>query len=232
MTLRVIGAGFGRTGTDSIRVALEQLLGGRCYHMKVLVSRRDHQERWAEFARSGRREMDWRALFEDYVATVDWPAANFYAEIMDAFPEAKVLLSVRDPGSWFESFQVLVRIMSVVSKLPFVPRLREMNAIHDEIAWHEFADRRDRASCIEVFERHIEEVKANVPPERLLVYRVQDGWGPLCRFLEVDVPSSPFPHLNSRSEIRRFAASLVAREASAEALDATANVFRRLRPRK
>ena len=210
--MRVIGAGFGRTGTDSIRRALERLLGGRCYHMKELAQRRDHVDPWWSFAQNGCAGMDWVALFEDYEATVDWPCANYYAEILEAFPDAKVLLSVRDPDAWFESFQVLVRIMRAFGAFSFVPTIGKVKAFHDTAVWHRFEDLSDRDKCIEVFERHNAEVQARVPADRLLVYRVQEGWGPLCEMLEVDVPDEPFPHVNSRAEIQRFAAKIIARE--------------------
>lgn len=210
--MQVIGAGFGRTGTDSIRHALQRLLGGRCYHMKELVARRDHHEAWLRFAESGRQGMDWEALFADYAATVDWPAANYFEELMEAFPDAKVLLSVRDPDAWFESFQTLVRILRALGWLSFVPRIREMRRFHDTAVWNAFTDLTDRASCIEVFERHNARVRALVPPDRLLVYRVQEGWEPLCAFLGIDVPDEPFPHVNSRGDVQRFAARAVARE--------------------
>lgn len=222
--MKVIGAGFGRTGTDSIRHALEFLLDGRCYHMKELATRHDHGERWSDFVAG--RGMDWAALFEDYEATVDWPGANYYAEIMAAFPEAKVLLSVRDPESWFDSFQELVRVMKVISVFSFIPRLRLMKRLHDVAVWREFEDLEDRAKCIEVFERHIEAVKAHVPEERLLVFRVQEGWDPLCEFLNVDVPKVPFPHVNSRGDIQRFAYGRVAREILSFPVERIRSVFR------
>jgi len=212
--VKVIGAGFGRTGTDSLRAALELLLGGRCYHMKELVRRPEHVAEWRKLVltQRARGAVNWRKIFDGYVATVDWPGANYYEEILAAYPDAKLLLSVRDPDAWFDSFQTLVKIMNAIGKLSFVPRLGFLKEFHDVAVWHEFTDLQDRASCIEVFERHIAEVQARVPADQLLVFRVQDGWDPLCRFLEVDVPDVPFPHVNTRGEIQRFAAKRVAKE--------------------
>ncbi len=216
--MKVIGAGLGRTGTDSLRHALARLLGGRCYHMKEVVARTDHHARWRAFIET--REMDWGALLEDYVATVDWPGAAFYEPLMQAFPDAKVLLSVRDPRDWAESFQVLVHFVGLARRLRFVPSLGAFARLHDEILWRDLGDPRDRDACVRFFEAHVEAVTARVPAERLLVYRVQEGWEPLCRFLEVEVPDEPFPHVNSRAELTRFARRRMAAEVLRAPLDA------------
>lgn len=206
--MKVIGAGFGRTGTESMKVALERLLGGRCYHMIEVIARPDHLKRWHGFARSGRAGMDWKTLFEDYEAGVDWPVCNYYRELMEVFPDARVVLTVRDPETWFDSFTVLVRINDIYAKLGMViPMFRRFTTMTDKAVWHIFGDRRDRhdrSRCVEVFKRHIEEVRAHVPPERLLVFDVREGWEPLCAFLGAAVPDEPFPHVNSRQDIERF----------------------------
>ncbi|MCA9714024.1 MAG: sulfotransferase family protein [Myxococcales bacterium] len=203
--MQLIGAGFGRTGTDSLKEALELLLDGRCYHMKEVLDRPEHLRRWSEFGARGRVGMDWETLLEDYVAGVDWPIANYWRELMEVYPDAKVLLSVREPDSWFDSLQVLVRFTRLVRRLSFIPRMRAMGRMIDTAVWHIFDDVTDRRRCVEVFERHIAEVKAAVPPDRLLVYRVQDGWAPLCAFLNVPIPEEPFPHRNTRRAFRRMA---------------------------
>ncbi|MCB9703787.1 MAG: sulfotransferase family protein [Myxococcales bacterium] len=213
--MKVIGAGYGRTGTDSLKEAIELLLGGRCYHMKEVLGRPEHLDRWVEFGARGRQGMDWEALFADYVACVDWPAANYYREIMAAFPDAKVLLSVRDPERWYDSLQVLVRISGAFGRLSFIPKFRKFKQMIAQVVWHVFPDVRDRRSTIEVYERHVAEVKAAVPAERLLVFDVRAGWGPLCAFLGVPVPDVPFPHRNTRGEIERFARRNMLREVMA-----------------
>lgn len=204
--MQVIGAGFGRTGTESMKVALERLLGGPCYHMKEVMANDGHLRRWEAFALAGRRDMDWRALLAGYEAGVDWPICNYYRELMAEFPEAKVVLTLREPDKWFDSFQILVRFSRLTGQLGvIVPRFRRFRTFIDGAVWHIFgdrADRRDRAHCIEVFNRHVEAVKASVPADRLLLFRVQEGWGPLCEFLRLPVPDEPFPHINSRRQVK------------------------------
>ncbi|MEZ4384989.1 MAG: sulfotransferase [Nannocystaceae bacterium] len=203
--MELIGAGYGRTGTDSLKEALELLLGGRCYHMKEVLADEAHLDRWVAFGERGRQGMDWEALFADFTACVDWPAAAYYKEIMAAFPDAKVLLSVRDPERWYDSFQVLVRISRTFGRLRFVPKFRKFTRMVETVVWHDLRDPTDRAASIADFNAHIAAVKAHVPPERLLVFDVRDGWGPLCEFLGVPVPSVPFPHKNRRGDVQRFA---------------------------
>lgn len=203
--MKIIGAGFGRTGTESTAEALEILLGGKCYHMNEVRAHPEHLERWYAFGRAGRTGMDWKALLTGYEAAVDWPICNYYRELMAAFPEAKVLLTDRDAEKWYDSFMNLVRVNAVVSRLRFlVPKFQKFATMIDTAVWHIFPDRYDRAQCIAVYKRHVEEVKRTVPPERLLVFRVQEGWEPLCRFLGVPVPDRPFPHRNTGEQFRRM----------------------------
>jgi len=181
--------------------------------MKEVLARPDHLKRWEAFARTGRRGMDWRTLLDGYVASVDWPLCNYYDELLAAFPDAKVILSVREADPWFDSFPLLVRVNDLFNRFAFlVPTFRRFRALTDGAVWHIFRDRRDRAACIAVFDRHIEEVKARVPPERLLVYRVQEGWAPLCAFLDRPVPDAPFPHVNSGAALKRSSRALIIRK--------------------
>jgi hypothetical protein len=209
--MKVIGAGFGRTGTESTQAALERLLHGKCYHMKEVVNNPSHLDRWYEFALSGRKNMDWKALLQDYVACVDWPTCNYYKELIEVFPDAKVLLTYREPEKWFPSYLTLIRVSGLMNRFAFlVPMFRKFRTVTDNAVWNIFSDRRDRAHCIAVYNQHIESVKASVPPDRLLVFEVQQGWEPLCKFLEVDVPEEPFPHLNRRADIQKYAGRLIA----------------------
>jgi len=216
VALRVIGAGFGRTGTLSLQAALEQLGFAPCYHYVEVVERRPgrndgHLRAWVDFAK-GRRAMDWRWLFASYQAVVDFPMAGFTAELLEAFPDARVVLTLRDPERWFESFDGLVRGLNRlrVGRL-FAPRLRATATIFEHLVKRRvFGGRLDRASCLAAFERHRREVVRRVPAERLLVYEVKDGWGPLCAFLGAPEPATPFPHLNEGEELgRRMARSLL-----------------------
>ena len=207
MALKIIGAGFGRTGTSSLQAALEQLGFAKCYHMTETMKNPSHAQFWADvFAQ---KEVDWDAFFVEYQSTVDWPGCTYYKELMEQYPDAKVLLSVRDPEHWYESTRKTIYPIrnSLLIKMIelFVPHMRMMNPVITGSIWQGTFDNRfeDKEYAIGVYNRHIEEVKAYVPAERLLVYNVKEGWGPLCRFLSVDVPDIPFPHLNDRVIMQR-----------------------------
>jgi len=203
MTLGVIGAGFGRTGTLSLKEALERLGFGPCYHMIELIEHPEHVDFWERAAAGG--EVDWDEVLCGYRAAVDWPACNFYAPLAARYPDAKVVLTVRDPERWYESAQSTI-----------FPRITRPVARDDAVAWARAQMQRkvvieqtfggevaDREHVLAVFRRHIEEVQRAIPAERLLVYRVADGWPPLCAFLGQPVPDEPFPHVNSFEEFRR-----------------------------
>ncbi len=197
--MKVIGAGFGRTGTMSMQAALE-ILGYRCYHMKEVPEHAGHLQAWHELV-AERAPMDWERLFRDFEATVDFPACIYYRELMQEFPEAKVVLNVREPDRWFDSFLTLQRTTDKFRIFRFIPKARRFLNFVDLLVTKVFGDPRDRARCIEVFERHNREVQEHVPPDRLLVFRVQDGWEPLCKFLDREVPQGiAFPHLNEGKE--------------------------------
>jgi hypothetical protein len=191
MSLEVIGAGFGRTGTMSLKVALEQLGYGPCYHMIEIFEYPDHVPLWEAAARG--ETVDWEEMFTGYRATVDWPGCSFYKELMEAYPNAKVLLNVRAPDKWYESAR---NTIYTTLNIPDPPPGRQ---VVDKLVWEQTFDGNfeDRQHAIEVFEQHNEEVKKHVPPEQLLEYQVSEGWEPLCEFLGVEVPKDkPFPRLN------------------------------------
>lgn len=193
--LKVIGAGFGRTGTLSLKNALEHLGFGPCYHMTELFSHPEADEQWAAIARG--EPVDLNALFAGYQASVDWPACAVYRELMQLYPEAKVLLSVRDPEKWYESARNT--IYHVADRKLLSPHARMIDTLIWEGTFHGRFEDKDYA--IAVFQRHNEEVKQLVPAAKLLVYDVKEGWEPLCAFLGVAVPvDTPFPHLNDREE--------------------------------
>ncbi len=213
--MKVIGAGFGRTGTASLKDALETLGFGPCYHMTEVFAHPDHADLWLA---AGRGELaDWDAVLGGYEATLDWPACAFYEELMERHPEAKVILTVRDPERWYESVRNTIYELSVVIPCSpfsrtvyaligvFVPAARIGRGLDDEIIWRGTFDGRfeDREHAIGVFERHNAEVERKVPSEKLLVYEVKDGWKPLCEFLGVEEPDEPFPRLNDTAEMRR-----------------------------
>lgn len=205
MGIRVIGAGFGRTGTTSLEAALDELGFGPCYSMEDSLQSPEHVEAWDAAARG--KPVDWRALLDGYGSTLDWPAASFYEEIIEAYPEARVILTVRDPEAWYEStLNTIYGVPKTVYASPvlsllrlFASRTQRATRMTEGVIWGgTFCGRfEDREYAIGVFERHIEEVKERVPPDRLLVYSVKQGWGPLCEFLGVEEPrGKPFPHLN------------------------------------
>ena len=204
--LKVIGAGFGRTGTLSLKHALEELGFGPCYHMSELFDKPHVDEQWDAIV-SG-EPADWPAIFKGYQASVDWPACAFYKELMQVYPNAKVLLSVRDPEKWYES--VASTIYRVSHLNPDHARTPHGHMVRTLI-WEGTFDNRfeDKDYAISIFLRHNEEVKQHVPAEKLLVYNVKEGWEPLCAFLGVAVPAGkPFPHDNDRAnflgDIRRL----------------------------
>ena len=214
--MRVIGAGFGRTGTTSLEAALEGLGFGPCYSMEDSLRSPDHAEAWVAAARG--ETPDWRALLEGYRSALDWPAASFYEELMEAYPEASVILTVRDPENWYESTLNTIygapKAIYASYALPLMrrlsPRVDRATRVTEGVIWQgTFSGRfEDKEYAIGVFERHIEGVKDRVPPEKLLVYSVKQGWGPLCEFLGVEEPTDkPFPHLNDTQsflgEVRR-----------------------------
>ena len=200
--MKLIGAGFGRTGTMSLKAALEELGYGPCYHMTDVFEHPEHIRMWEAAIRG--EPVDWDELFAGYQATVDWPGAAFYKELMEVYPDAKVLLSLRDPEKWYESTRNTIYATvnpshEMIAALGHAPRL------NNELIWKQtFGENfEDRRHAIEVFERHNKEVKEYVPVDRLLVYEVREGWGPLCEFLGVEVPKGkPFPHLNGTESFR------------------------------
>lgn len=199
MALRVVGAGLGRTGTHSLKVALEQLLGGSCYHMVEVFGHPEHVDQWRRAALD--EPVDWDDLLRDYVATVDWPAASFWPELSRANPDALVLLSVRDNAQawWKSASNTIFQILQLQEGAPG----DEWRAMWDAIAANRFtADLDDEAAAIAAYERHNDAVRASVPADRLLEWRPADGWEPICRALQLPVPDEPFPHVNTTEEFR------------------------------
>jgi hypothetical protein len=199
MTLRVVGAGLGRTGTNSLQVALERLLGGRCYHMFELIERAGDTERW-ERAVAG-YAVEWGWLRQEFVATVDFPAAMFWRELRADSPDAVVLLSTRESAQgWCDSFQrTIVPSLSgeVPADRPDWSRRRAMNlSVLDRLTprW------REPAAAIEAYERHNDDVRRTVPPDQLIDWQPGHGWGPICSVLGLPVPEEPFPHENTTAD--------------------------------
>ncbi len=205
MALQVIGAGFGRTGTLSLKVALERLGFKKCHHMTEVLSNPESAPAWVAASRG--EHVDWHEVFSGYKACVDWPSCMFYRELMEVFPEAKVVITVRDPERWYESVNTTIAILTMDTPrwlCWLVPAIGAVIKVSLACVWKTFDNRfEDKEHAIAVFRAHIEEVKRVVPPSRLLVFEVAQGWGPLCEFLDVPVPVGAFPHLNDRTAMGR-----------------------------
>lgn len=203
--LKVIGAGFGRTGTASTKAALEHLGFGPCYHMFEVIAKPERMKSW-DRAVEGER-MDWDEVLAGFQSTVDWPGCTFWPQLVEAYPDAKVLLTVRDPQRWYDStYNTIYQFVKdgpdgvSVGDGEFA---RTMRPTIDKMIWNGTFDGRfeDRDHAIEVFEQHNERVRRGVPADRLLEFEVGQGWGPLCEFLGVDVPAEAFPHVNDSASI-------------------------------
>jgi hypothetical protein len=199
VTLRIVGAGLGRTGTSSLRVALEQLLGGDCYHMIRVMRRPEDVTIWRELIDGG-SEPDWTKMFADFEATLDWPAAAYWERIAAAFPDAFVLLSTRaSADEWYSSFERTILPVLLDEKKFAGERFDMARAV----TFKTFTDRVSDAEVAKrAYEAHNVRVRATVPPERLIEWQPGDGWKPLCDALGVDVPNTAFPHMNAADEFR------------------------------
>jgi hypothetical protein len=202
MTLRVVGAGLGRTGTHSLKLALEQLLGGPCYHMSELSGREGDTAVWAAAAR--REDVEWAPFLSEFAATVDWPACAFWEDIAAAAPEAVVLLSLREsPEAWWASMERTI-VQALQKPVPpddeaWVERRRMVISMIEATFTPDWTE---REAAIAAYERHNSRVREAVAPERLVEWRPGDGWEPICAGLGLDVPSEPFPHTNTTAEFR------------------------------
>ncbi len=203
MALELIGAGLGRTGTLSLKAALERIGYGSCYHgIEVLVAP-ERGRLWLEQTQSGSH--DWDGIFHGYRATVDWPAAAFWRELVERYPDAKVLLSLRDSDRWYDS--VMNTIYPVMTQGPPKNAPEILHKFHEMLCAlvleRTFGGRlRDRDHAKRVFEKHNQSVIDAIPAPKLLIYQPGDGWEPICRFLDMPVPNEDFPHLNDTAWYR------------------------------
>jgi hypothetical protein len=193
MSIQVIGTGFGRTGTDSMREALNVLGFGPCHHMYEVNNDETQKQRWRAVAKGA--SLDWEVLFEGYSSCVDWPSCYYWRELIEAYPQARVIHTDRSAESWWQSVERSFLSMSRADVDP--DSLGEVL-----IAGKVFGGRMERAHAISVYEAHRRDVLATVPPDRLLVHAPGDGWEPLCRHLGVPFPDQPYPHRNSYEEFR------------------------------
>ena len=201
MSIKVIGAGFGRTGTHSLKLALEQLGFGPCYHMVEVSTHPEHIPVWRA-ALEG-RPVDWDTILGDYRSTVDWPGAAYWRELWAANPDAWILLSTRDPVAWHESVTSTILRLMVGVQRGGAPEAAAAGRAHarDLIVEGIFDGRLgDRDHAIAVYEAHNAAVRAEVPADRLIDYEVGSGWEALCEPLRVAVPDTPCPRTNTRTE--------------------------------
>jgi sulfotransferase family protein len=200
--LRIVGAGVGRTGTNSLKLALEQLLDGRCYHMYELIRRDQDVPVWEAAVRG--EAVDWDGFLSEFVATVDWPAASFWPEIYAANPDAHVLLSTRSStDEWWDSVGQTIAVALSQPAPDDDPSLKRRRALTREVLATRFAPVWEDADAARAaYERHNAQVRAAVPADRLIEWQPGDGWTPICAALGVPEPAEPFPHENKRAEFR------------------------------
>ena len=200
MSLKVIGSGFGRTGTMSTKMALEQLGFGPCHHMVEVMGNPAQPAHWKAIAAG--EQVDWDAVFDGYNAQVDWPGAAVWPETAIAFPDAKVVHTERPEDAWWNSFSVTIsKFFTAAPTMPLPPDIREIfSTIEGWLMKGTFGDHTSRDSAIAAYRQNNQKVRDTIPAERLLVLNVAEGWAPLCRFLEVPVPDTPFPRSNPRDE--------------------------------
>lgn len=204
----VIGAGVMRTGTKSLQLALERLLGGRCYHMTRVFENPQHIEMWRRACREDLQKEEWMELLQGFRAAVDLPTCVFYKQLLKIFPNAKFVLTVRDPKEWYRSVlrtvvmaneemksfraDTILRLTPLQYHAIMVDELCEL-LLGPNVNWS------DEDLMIQRYQEHIESVKAFIPSSQLLIFDSKEGWGPLCQFLEVSEPSEPYPHVNTTS---------------------------------
>lgn len=220
MALKVIGAGYGRTGTKSLQLALEKLGFGPCYHMEALFRNPEGVKHWKDAYKE--EQTDWSALFEEYNSGVDFPVSMYYKELYEHFPGSKVILGVRDPEKWYDSAKATIYgfdpgpaiKIKLIFKMLFSSKARNLFKVlmlNDKSIWGKLFEGKfeDRDYAIANFKNHIEEVKATIPAEDLLVYHPREGWEPLCKFLNIEVPAEAFPNTNKGEDFAQWAKGIV-----------------------
>ena len=218
--MKVIGAGYGRTGTKSLQLALQRLGYSKCYHMEELFRNPEGVVHWK--AASEKRPVDWDSLFTGYQAIVDFPGSMYYKQLADHYPDAKVILSYRDPESWYESVRSTIfgfdpgPIFKIKLLLQTITSTRARNMLkvlmlNEKSIWKTYFEGKflDRDYAIGRYNRHVEEVRQQIPEHRLLVHQSQDGYQPLCDFLGRETPDEPYPRTNKKQDFATWAKGLV-----------------------
>lgn len=199
MGLKIVGSGFGRTGTMSTKMALEQLGFGPCHHMVEVMGNEAQPPYWATLAAG--REVDWEDVFAGYTSQVDFPGAAVWHELSIAFPQAKVIHTERPEDDWYASFSNTIgKFFKHAPTMPLPPHIAAIFTTMDVVIMQNVFGGLDRDTCIAAYRANNARVRATIPADRLLVFTPADGWAPLCRFLGVAVPDTPFPKSNARDE--------------------------------
>lgn len=198
MPLQVVGAGLPRTATSSLGIALEQLLGGPRHHMSAIPGHPfDLGDAWSIALTGG--TPDWESVFEGYVAAVDWPASAFWREISNHYPDALVILSVRDSAeTWYESMNATVLPAARLALAPDWSAGRHLVDLFERFTGTTRWD--DPTTLMDAYERHNAQVRTTIPPHRLLEWNAKEGWSPICHALGKAIPSQPFPWINRRED--------------------------------
>ena len=201
MSLAVMGPGFGRTGTMSLKLALETLGFGPCHHFAEVVAHPEQVPHWLRVAAG--KFVVWDEVFASYRSQVDWPGAHVWRELAAAYPEAKVVLTVRPEEQWWTSFSATIgKLMDSPNQVPLTPHIGTLLNVGIELIQVQTfgCAPTDREGVLAAYRRRTEEVRAAIPSKRLLVFDVAEGWTPLCRFLDAPVPDAPFPRVNDTEQ--------------------------------
>jgi Sulfotransferase domain len=202
MSLKIIGAGFPRTGTTTLKKSLEILGFDKTYHFKDLIANPDKLKYWLEIENTG--QTDYAQLFDGYMASVDFPGYPYYKLLMEKYPDAKVILTLRDFESWYESnYNTIWQVQPTNDCLEFMHKTYLVKQFDDNFASKEIAEKK--------FNAHNNEVNEFVPKEQLLVYEVKNGWEPLCSFLDLPIPDESFPHLNKKENFRAMVEKMLSK---------------------
>ncbi len=220
MSIKIIGAGFPRTGTSTLKECLQILGYSKTYHMKELLVNPEDLHYWTTLKETG--TTDWDKLYNGFAATVDFPGYPWYKQHMKQYPDAKVILTVRPFEKWYTSInstiknagpKTLPQKLMAMAKLAVSARFRKVIKCVKFAKQTIFAEElqgkiEDKAEAEKIFDKHIADVKAYVPAEKLLVWDVSDGWAPLCNFLNKAIPNDTFPHANKKENFKEMLGEL------------------------
>ncbi|KAG2176032.1 hypothetical protein INT44_000511 [Umbelopsis vinacea] len=201
--LQIIGSGWGRTGTAAMREALITL-GYDVHHMIVIMTDPTADAEVFIEASQG-KDVDWNRAFGKFNAAVDWPSSTFYKQLMEVYPDAKVIHTTRDPEKWYSSVMNTIMPATEMMNKPGMPaHVVNGQRMAKEVIWDgEIKGEKDKDTMVRKFKEHDEEVRNYVPADRLLWFETGvDGWDKLCAFLGKDVPSTPWPHVNKTEDFK------------------------------